>query len=84
VYNRRIVPLLEEWSDQLVWHCNSSYDAEGHGNPSNTLLGVAPLTVEEYMFSANHTLLIPFIAAEGENDNFGEEGDGARLYYHII
>jgi len=23
---RRIVPLLEEWSDQLVWHCDSSSD----------------------------------------------------------
>jgi hypothetical protein len=23
---RRIVPLLEEWSDQHVWHCNSSHD----------------------------------------------------------
>jgi hypothetical protein len=23
---RRIVPLLEEWSDQHVWHCNSSRD----------------------------------------------------------
>jgi hypothetical protein len=23
---RRIIPLLEEWGDQLVWHCNSSRD----------------------------------------------------------
>jgi len=28
--------------------------------------------------------LIPLIAAKGENDTFGEEGDGTRLYYHII
>jgi hypothetical protein len=48
------------------------------------VLGVAPPTVEEYLFSANNNLLFPFIAAEGENDNFGEEGDGARFYYHII
>jgi hypothetical protein len=48
------------------------------------VLGVAPPTVEEYLFSVNNNLLIPFIAAKGENDNFGEEGDGARFYYHII
>ena len=51
--------------------------AEGQGDPCNVVLGVAPPTVEEYLFSAYHNLLIPFIAAEGENDNFREEGDGA-------
>jgi hypothetical protein len=53
--------------------------AEGHENPCNAILGVAPPTVEEYLFAANHNLLIPFIATEGENDNFGEEGDRARF-----
>jgi hypothetical protein len=58
--------------------------AEGHGNPCNEVLGVAPPAVEEYLFYANHNLLIPLIAAERENDNFGLEDDGARLYCHII
>jgi hypothetical protein len=51
--------------------------AEGHGNPCNAVLGVAPPKVEEYLFSAKHDLLIPFIPAEEGIDNFGEEGGGA-------
>ncbi len=48
------------------------------------VLGINPPTVEEYLFSANHNLLIPVQEAEGIYDNFGDEGDYARLYYHIM
>jgi hypothetical protein len=57
--------------------------AEGHENPCNSVLGVAPPTVEEYLLTATQNLLIPFVPAEGENKTFGEEGECARCYYHI-
>jgi hypothetical protein len=56
---------------------------EGHGNPINRMLGVAPPTVAEYLYSANNNLLIPLITAEHEVDNFGLEPDGNRLCYHL-
>jgi hypothetical protein len=39
--------------------------------------------VEEYLLSININIFAPFIPDEGENDNFGEEGDGARLYCQL-
>jgi hypothetical protein len=40
--------------------------------------------VEEYRLSTNINILVTFIPDKGENNNLGEEGDGARLYYHIV
>ncbi len=47
------------------------------------MFGVTPPTVSEYLFSANNNLLIPLVAAEGEDDNFRQEQEGHRLYYHL-
>jgi hypothetical protein len=47
------------------------YTTEGHGNPCNVILGIAPPTVDEY-----HNLLIPLPIDDGEDDNFGAEDDG--------
>jgi hypothetical protein len=71
------------WDLQVLFY-NLFTCAQGHGNPCNSILGVAPPTVEDYLYSANHNLLIPVPAADEENDNFGEEEPGPRLYYHII
>jgi len=68
---RSIWPYLRILWD-LQFFFNLFTCAEGNGNPCNAVLGVAPPTVEEYLFSVNNNLLIPFIAAKGENDNFGE------------
>ncbi len=57
--------------------------AEGHGNPTNGIFGIAPPSVAEYLYSTNNDLLIPMMNAGNEDDNFGEEGDGHRLYFHI-
>jgi len=47
------------------------------------MFGIAPPTVAEYLFSANNNLLIPLVPIIDENDNFGPEPQGNRLYYHI-
>jgi hypothetical protein len=77
-------PYLRTLWDLHVLFYNLFTCAEGHGNPVNGVLGINPPTVEEYLFSANHNLLIPVQEAEGIDDNFGDEGDYARLYYHIM
>jgi hypothetical protein len=71
------------WDLQVLFF-NLFAFTEGHGNPCNTVLGVDPTIVEEFLFSANHDLLIPLIAAVGESDDFGKIGDSVRLYYHIM
>ncbi len=53
------------------------------GNPVNGMFGVSPPTVAEYLYSANNNLLIPLIGFDFEDDNFGEEGNHNRLYYHL-
>ncbi len=58
--------------------------AEGIGNPVNGMFGISPPTVAEYLFSATNDLLIPLVAVQGEDDNFGPEPDGNRLYYHVV
>jgi hypothetical protein len=71
------------WDLQVPFY-NLFTCAQGHGNPCNVILGVAPPSVEEYLFSANHSLLIPVPRAEGKEDNFGVEEPALRLYYHIL
>jgi hypothetical protein len=71
------------WDLQVLFY-NLFTCAQGCGNPCNSILGVAPPIVEDYLNSANHNLLIPLPAADEENDNFGGEEPGPRLYYHII
>jgi hypothetical protein len=58
--------------------------AEGIGNPVNGMFGISPPTVAEYLFSANNDLLVPLVAVQGEDDNFGAEPDGNPLYYHVL
>jgi hypothetical protein len=48
------------------------------------MFGISPPTVAEYLFSANNDLLVPLVAVQGEDDNFGAEPDGNRLYYHVL
>jgi hypothetical protein len=77
-------PYLRTLWDLQVLFYNLFTCAQGHGNPCNVILGIAPLTVEEYLYSANHNLLIPLPIDVEEDDNFGLENyDNARLYYHI-
>ncbi len=57
--------------------------AEGIGNPINGMFGIAPPTVAEYLYSANNNLLIPLLNAHDEDDNFCNEGNSNRLYYHL-
>jgi hypothetical protein len=54
------------------------------GNPINGMFGISPLTVAEYLYSANHDLLIPLIVLEYEEDNFGDEPEGNDMYYHLV
>jgi hypothetical protein len=78
-------PYLQTLWDLQVLFYNLFTCAEGHGNPCNVILGIAPLTVVEYLYSANNNLLIPLPIDDGEDDNFGAKDDGnARLYYHVI
>lgn len=77
-------PYLRCLWDLQVLFFNLFTCAHGHGNPCNTILGVAPPSVADYLYSANNNLLIPVPVADGEDDNFGEEEPGPRLYYHII
>jgi hypothetical protein len=53
------------------------------GNPINGMFGILPPTVEEYLYSANNNLLIPLLAAPDGDDNFREQADENRLYYHL-
>jgi len=46
-------------------------------------LGVAPLTVSDYLYSANHNLLIPLPWVEEEDGNVGDEEEAQRMHYHI-
>ncbi len=71
------------WDLQALFYNLFTY-AQGHGNPCNDILGVATPTIEEYIYSANHNLLVPFPIYDGEDDNFSVKPDGnARLYYHV-
>ena len=54
------------------------------GNPINGMFGISPPTVAEYLYSANHDLLVPLIVPECEEDNFGDEPEGNRMYYHLV
>ena len=76
-------PYLRQLWDLQVLFFNLFTCAEGIGNPINGMFGVAPPTVAEYLFSANNNLLIPLVAADGEADNFGQEQEANRLYYHL-
>ncbi len=71
------------WDLQVLFY-NLFTCAEDHGNPTNGIFGVAPPTVEEYLFSANNYLLIPLPAPINEVDNFDIEPEGNRLYYHLL
>jgi hypothetical protein len=76
-------PYLRQLWDLQVLFFNLFTCAEGMGNPINGMFGIAPPTVAEYLFSANNNLLIPLVPIIDENDNFGPEPQGNRLYYHI-
>jgi hypothetical protein len=77
-------PYLRALCDLQVLFYNLFTCAQGHGNLCNIILGVAPPTIEEYLYSANHNLLIPLPVYDGEDDNFGvKPDDNARLYYHV-
>ncbi len=71
------------WDLQVLFY-NLFICAEGHGNPTNGMFGIAPPSVQEYLFSANNNLLIPLPALDIENDNFGVEQEANRLYYHLL
>ena len=71
------------WDLQVLFY-NLFSCAQGHGNPCNAILGVVPPTVSEYLYSANHNLLIPIPRVEEEDDNFGDEEEAQRMYYHIF
>ncbi len=58
--------------------------AEDHSNPVNGLFCIAPLSVAEYFYSANHNLLVPLLPPIYEEDNFGQEEEGNHLYYHLM
>jgi len=77
-------PYLRTLWDLQVLFFNLFTCAEGIGNPVNGMFGISPPTVAEYLFSANNDLLIPLVAVQGEDDNFGAEPDGNRLYYHVV
>ena len=71
------------WDLQVLFY-NLFTCAEGHGNPVKGLFGIAPPSVAEYLYSANHHLLVPLVPAINEEDNFGQEEDGNHLYYHLM
>jgi hypothetical protein len=53
------------WDLQILFY-NLFTCAEGHGNPCNVILGIAPPTVVEYLYLANNNLLIPLPIDDGE------------------
>jgi hypothetical protein len=57
---------------------------EDHGNLMNRIIGISPPSVEEFFFSVNNNLLIPWPRPLDEEDNFGVEPDANRLYYHVV
>jgi hypothetical protein len=59
------------WDLQVLFY-NLFTCAEGHGNPTNGIFGIAPPSVAEYLYSVNNNLLIPLMNAGNEEDNFGE------------
>jgi hypothetical protein len=71
------------WDLQVLFY-NLFSCAQGHGNPCNAILGFAPPTVSDYLYLANHNLLITLSRTEEEDDNFGNEGEAQRMHYHII
>jgi len=71
------------WDLQVLFY-NLFTCAEGHGNSRNVIFGIAPPSVEDYLYSANHNLLVPLVNANNENDNFRPEPAGNRLYYHFL
>jgi hypothetical protein len=75
--------LLCLWDLQVLFF-NLFTCAEGHGNPTNGIFGMTPPSVAEYLYSANHDLLIPLPQPLNEDDNFGAEPEGNRLYYHLV
>jgi len=71
------------WDLQVLFY-NLFTCAEGHGNPTNGIFGIVPPSVEDYLYSANHDLLVPVVNANDENDNFGPKPAGNHLYYHFL
>jgi hypothetical protein len=71
------------WDLQVLFY-NLFTCAEGHGNPTNGIFGISPPSVAEYLYSVNHDLLIPLHQPINEDDNFGAEPEGNRLYYHLV
>lgn len=55
--------------------------AKGHGNHTNGNFGIAPSSVTEYLFSATDNSVIHLINGDNEDENFGVEAKGHRLYY---
>ena len=76
-------PYLRQLWDLKVLFFNLFTCAEGMGNPINGMFGISPPTVEEYLYSTNNNLLFPIPTAPDEDDNFREEADVNRLYYHL-
>jgi hypothetical protein len=70
------LPFLQTLWDLQVLYYNLFTCAEGHGNPCNIILGIAPPTVVEYLYSTNNSLFIPLPIDDGEDDNFGAKDDG--------
>jgi hypothetical protein len=68
------------WDLYLVFY-NLFGCAQGHGN---AIIGIAPPTVSDFLYSANHNLLIPLPRAEEEDENFGNEEEAQRMHYHTI
>jgi len=71
------------WDLQVLFN-NLFGCAQGHGNPCNAILGVAPPTVSDYLYSANHNLPISLTKVKEEDDNFRDEEEAQRMYYHLI
>jgi hypothetical protein len=63
------------WDLQVLFYNLFTY-AQGHGNPCNVMFGIACLTVEKYLYSANNNTV-----EDGEDDNF--DANNAHLYYNI-
>jgi hypothetical protein len=71
------------WDLQVLFY-NLFTCAEGHGNPTNGIFGISPPSAAEYLYLANHDLLISLPQPINEDDNFGAEPEGNRLYYHLV
>jgi hypothetical protein len=71
------------WDLQVLFY-NLFACAQYLGNPINGMFGISPPMVAEYLYSANHDLLVPLIVPVCEEDNFGDEPEGNCMYYHLV